>query len=99
MSVGNPERTESDRQPDAASESRDAARRTEVVEAQLAAIHARFGDRFSEDERRQVRDKLARGIDVGERLRRVPLTNADEPELTIVPFRADRESSTTGADQ
>ena len=64
-------------------------RREAVIDARLADLAARFGDRWDEGQRAQVRANLARRFDLGERLRRPALGNADEPGIVFVPFRAE----------
>jgi len=64
-------------------------RDTPVIDAQLAALTARFGDRFSDKQRALVRARIARTVALAESLRRTPLTNADEPEIVFVPYRAE----------
>lgn len=64
-------------------------RHTPVIDAQLAAIVARFGDRLTDEQRAEIRARLARGMTLADTLRTVPLTNADEPEIVFVPYRAD----------
>ena len=63
-------------------------RRDAIVDARLAAIATRFGDRWDEEQRARVRSGIARQVDLGARVRRAPLGNADEPEIVFVPFRA-----------
>ena len=62
-------------------------RREAVIEARLAALDAHFGERWDEAQRGQVRSNLARGVELGEKLRRTPLGNADEPEIVFAPYR------------
>ena len=69
-------------------------RRAAIVEARLAALAARFGDRWDEAQRDQVRRNIERHFELAERLRRTPLGNGDEPEIVFVPYRAD---ATTGS--
>jgi hypothetical protein len=64
-----------------------------VIDARLADLTARFGDRFSEDQRAQVRARIARTVALGVSLRKTPLTNADEPEIVFVPYRTGERSS------
>ena len=63
--------------------------RAAIVEARLAALAARFGDRWDEAQRDQVRRHIEWHFEVAERLRRTPLGNGDEPEIVFVPYRAD----------
>ena len=64
-------------------------RRATIVEARLALLRARFGDRWTEEQGAQVRRAVERDVDLAERLRRTPLGNGDEPEIVFVPYRAD----------
>lgn len=59
------------------------------VDAQMAALVARFGDRLSPSQREQVRGHVAALAGSGRTMRRVPLTNADEPDASYVPYRRD----------
>ena len=63
-------------------------RQDAIVDARLAAIATRFGDRWDEEQRARVRSGIARQVDLGIRVRRAPLANADEPEIVFAPFRA-----------
>jgi hypothetical protein len=60
-----------------------------VIEARLADLSARCGDRWSEAEREQIRGRIARTLRLSAALRRIPLTNADEPGNRFAPFRGD----------
>ncbi len=62
-----------------------------VVDARLAALVARYGERWDDRQRDQVRAKLARGVVLAARMRRTPLSNADEPEIGFVPYRGDAQ--------
>lgn len=64
-------------------------RREAVIDARLAMLQARFGERWDESQRAQVRSNLARGLELGDSLRRTPLGNADEPEIVFVPYRGE----------
>lgn len=64
-------------------------RREAVIDARLAALDARFGERWDAAQRAEVRSNLARGLELGETLRRAPLGNADEPEIVFVPYRGE----------
>ena len=64
-------------------------RRATIVEARLALLRARFGDRWTDAQVAQVRRAVERDVDLAERLRRTPLGNGDEPEIVFVPYRAD----------
>jgi hypothetical protein len=62
-------------------------RQTPVIDARLAELTARYGERLSEVQRAQVRARIARSVALGDTLRATPLTNADEPEIVFVPYR------------
>lgn len=64
------------------------ARHTPVIEARLAALTALFGERFDDAQRAHLRRDLAREVGLGEQLRAAALTNADEPEIVFIPYRA-----------
>ena len=64
-------------------------RHTPIIDAQLAEMTARFGDRFDDAQRAQVRARIARSAALADSLRKLPLTNADEPEIIFVPHRAE----------
>jgi hypothetical protein len=80
---------------DAASRAHD-TRREAIVETRLAALAARFGDRWDEAQRAQVRRQVERQLDLAAGLRRVPLANGDEPEIVFVPYRAEEERGRGG---
>jgi hypothetical protein len=58
-----------------------------VIDARLAALTARFGERLTDEEWQGVRERIGRIVDQGNELRQVSLTNADEPEIVFVPYR------------
>ena len=60
-------------------------RRDRIVEARLAEVLARYGDRFDEEQQGTLREEIGKLYDAGEGLRQVRLTNADEPELIFHP--------------
>ncbi len=62
---------------------------TAIIESRLAELVSRFGDRFDDEQRAQVRSRIGRTVALSDSLRKLPLTNADEPEIIFVPFRAD----------
>jgi hypothetical protein len=64
-------------------------RHTPIIDARLIELIARFGDRFDDDQRAQVRSRIDRTVSLADSLRKLPLTNADEPEIVFVPYRAD----------
>ncbi len=64
-------------------------RHTPIIDARLADLTSRFPDRFSDAQRAQVRARIARTVSLGESMRRTTLTNADEPEIVFVPYRAE----------
>lgn len=59
------------------------------VEARLALITARIGHPLTEEQTAQVKSRIARSIALGVALRAYPLSNADEPEIALVPYRGD----------
>jgi hypothetical protein len=60
----------------------------EVV-TRLAVLTQRFGERLSEEQWAKVRERVGKTIEFGEKLRAVPLTNADEPEIVFAPYRGE----------
>jgi hypothetical protein len=60
-----------------------------IVEARLAQAKARFGDRFDAAQWEAIRESIKDIKKCGDRLRPVPMANADEPEIVFVPYRAD----------
>jgi hypothetical protein len=61
---------------------------TPLIDARLAELTARYGGRFDDAQRAQVRSRIARSVALGVSLRQTPLTNADEPEIVFAPYRA-----------
>ena len=61
---------------------------TPIIEARLAELVARFGDRFNDEQRAQVRARIGRTVALADSLRKLPLTNADEPEIVFTPYRS-----------
>lgn len=59
------------------------------VSARLASIEARIERPLTEEQRAEVRARIARSIALGVALRTYPLTNADEPEIALAPFRGE----------
>ena len=59
---------------------------TPLIDARLAELTARYGGRFDDAQRAQVRARIARSVALGVSLRKTPLTNADEPEIVFVPY-------------
>ena len=64
-------------------------RQAAVIDARLAELTARFGDRWQDTQRARIREHLARDVDLAARLRQTPLANADEPEIVFVPYRGE----------
>ena len=62
-------------------------RHTPLIDARLTDLTARFGDRFNDEQRTQVRSRIGRTVALSDSLRKLPLTNADEPEIVFVPYR------------
>jgi hypothetical protein len=57
------------------------------VAARLGMIEARLEKPLTEEERNEVRGRIARSIALGVALRAYPLSNADEPEIELAPYR------------
>jgi hypothetical protein len=77
-----------DQQPNGRTTPPEDPRHPPVIEARLAELIARFGERLSEEQRAQVRARILREVTLAEKLRTRPLTNADEPEIVFVPYRS-----------
>lgn len=58
-----------------------------VVDAQLAAIASRYGERLRGEDCAAIREDLRQLYDAARTLRAFPLTNADEPEALYRPYR------------
>jgi hypothetical protein len=58
-----------------------------IIDARMAELTARFGDRLSEKERAQVRSRIGSAVTLGQALRQVTFSNADEPEIVFTPYR------------
>lgn len=58
-----------------------------MVDGRLALIEARFGERFDDAQRERIRLAIERQLTLADRLRRTPLSNADEPEIVFRPHR------------
>jgi hypothetical protein len=58
-----------------------------IIDARMAEVTARFGDRLSEAERAQVRSRIESAVTLGQTLSRVSFSNADEPEIVCAPYR------------
>lgn len=65
----------------------EAERRDAEVEARMALILARYGDRLDDDARQVVRRDVEAVVRRGERLRKVPLDNGDGPYPVFIPYR------------
>jgi hypothetical protein len=61
----------------------------EIVDARLEQVKARFGDRFDAAQWDAIRKNIKGMKECGDRLRAVPMGNADEPEIVFVPYRAE----------
>lgn len=57
------------------------------VDARIAEIAERFGERLTAEQRLQVRTRIERTIALSVAMRATPLTNADEPEIVFSPYR------------
>ena len=79
--------------PDSTDQGPDAA-----VAPRLAAIEARFNERLDDAQREQVRRAIERQVTLAARLRRRPLSNADEPEIVFRPYRGTDHGNGDGSD-
>ena len=57
-----------------------------AADALAQAVHARTGKHLTEEQLKQVREDIHRGLRAAEALRSIKLTNGDEPDFT---FRAE----------
>jgi hypothetical protein len=57
------------------------------VDARMELLRSRFPDRLSEEQWGIVRERVLNTITMGQQLRSVALTNADEPEIVFTPYR------------
>ena len=60
-------------------------RREAIVVGMMAELLGRYGERFDEEQRQQLREEVGKLYDAGQALRRFPLRNWDEPELVFQP--------------
>ncbi|MCH7706562.1 MAG: hypothetical protein IIB33_05900 [Chloroflexi bacterium] len=51
-------------------------------------VRERYGSGLSPEELEQVRTSVERLVEAADAMRSVPLSNADEPLATFVPYRA-----------
>ena len=58
-----------------------------MAEAQLAHVLSLLPREITEEQKSQVRDRLKHSIELAEKVRATPMTNADEPEIVFQPFR------------
>jgi hypothetical protein len=61
-----------------------------VIDARLAAVLAMDGERLSEEQRAQVRKRIAGSVKQSAALRSVRFDNGDEPEIVFTPYRGVR---------
>ena len=59
------------------------------VEARFAMIEARVEQPLTVEQASQVKRRIAQSIALSVALRAYPLTNADEPEIAMAPYRGD----------
>lgn len=59
------------------------------VAARLAMIEARLETPMTDEQRSEVRGRIARSMALGAALRAYSLTNADEPEIALVPYQGE----------
>lgn len=57
------------------------------VDALLDYVQTLYGERLSADDLAQIREGIVSGLRAGERIREVPLANADEPGFAFRPYR------------
>jgi hypothetical protein len=61
-----------------------------VAAARRDALEARLTHPLSDEQRAQVLTRIERTLKLGDAMRRLPLTNADEPEIVFAPYRGER---------
>jgi hypothetical protein len=61
--------------------------RDEELEARVAIVLQRYGERLGPAEREAVREAVAMIVEAARQMRRVPLRNEDEPAQPFVPPR------------
>ncbi|CAN5656178.1 hypothetical protein BH23CHL4_BH23CHL4_28960 [soil metagenome] len=59
----------------------------QLAEAQLAQVISLLPREITEEQQSQVRDRLKHSIELAEKVRATPITNADEPEIVFRPYR------------
>jgi len=59
------------------------------VEALFALVHARYGERVTEEQLAELRAIVAGTVERAQALRAIRLKNSDEPAQPFAPFRAD----------
>lgn len=64
--------------------------RARVAAARRDALEARLTHPLTEEQRAQVLTRIERTLKLAEAMRRLPLTNADEPEIVFAPYRGAR---------
>lgn len=64
------------------------------VDARIAEIEERFGERLTAEQRLQVRTRIERTIALSVAMRATPLTNADEPEIVFALISRENRSPT-----
>jgi hypothetical protein len=57
--------------------------RTISLQALTEMVRAQYGAHLSDDQLQQVRQKIASGLLMAEALKKVPLTNGDEPDFVF----------------
>ena len=60
---------------------------TPLADAMMGIVVARYAAQLPEEDRPKVRDAIARGLAFGDRLRKVPITNADDPYSVCADVR------------
>lgn len=59
------------------------------VEARFAMVETRIEQPLTGEQAARVKRRIAQSIALGVALREYPLTNADEPEIAMAPYRGD----------
>lgn len=62
-----------------------------IARQRLAELTARYGERWNDAELALIRERLRRSVRLGDALRAVPMTNADEPGNIFKPYRGAEE--------
>ena len=60
-------------------------RREQIIDGMMTELLGRYGDRFDDAQRARLREEVANLYQAGQELQKLPLGNADEPELVFQP--------------